>query len=605
MDSARQRTPEDHPLEEHVSKKPRLEEPNNVEESAVKSSLVGTSDATSGAKQPKRRKGKERKKKHQLPEECTAEDVVYRDALNLIGEEAAKRLEDEGKDWTNPFGESKVELELEVVAVSSEGSALSLAPSEYGPWVIVTPHALPGEKIKARVFRNTRFHSYADLLEVITPNDKLRDVSRVKCKYFTKCSGCQYQMLSYETQLDWKKNVVVKAYQNYSNLPGTDIPTVLPTIGSPLQYSYRTKLTPHFDAPTKNQAKNIPDDGSRPEWLRIGFNGTNSRSVMDIEECPIGTKVLNEKYAETREEVARKIGTYKRGVSLLLRESLEIPLEPNEPSDSMAIDSAAEATSPTRESSPTPVPIIPEYDLSHDLEKKLCITDHKGTIRERVGDMLFQYTAGSFFQNNNSILVPLTSYVRKSIFHPPPSISPTSSLSEKPTHLVDAYCGAGLFALTLSPYFKKISGIELSEDSIKSAKRSASLNNVSPQKCEFTSGDAANIFAQVQDFPRQNTAVIIDPPRRGSDEKFLDQLIKFTPGVIVYVSCNVHTQARDVGMFLRKARESLIGEGKEYVLETLRGFDLFPQTAHVESVAVLRLLTNQKAEEFRATASSQ
>lgn len=72
------------------------------------------------------------------------------------------------------------------------GDSLSVVPSK--PWVIVTPLALPGEKIRVRVYRSARLYSYADLLDVITPNPEFRDMSRVQCKYFGKCAGCQYQV---------------------------------------------------------------------------------------------------------------------------------------------------------------------------------------------------------------------------------------------------------------------------------------------------------------------------------------------------------------------------------------------------------------------------
>lgn len=205
---------------------------------------------------------------------------------------------------------------------------------------------------------------------------------------------------------------------------------------------------------------------------------------------------------------------------------------------------------------------------------------------------MFDYTAGSFFQNNNSVLVPLTSYVRDAIF-PPSSSDPdllAAANSKKPTNLVDAYCGAGLFALTLAPYFTHVSGIELSTASIASATSNAAMNSLS-HVATFLSGDAADIFAKVQGFERDETVVIIDPPRKGCDERFLKQLIGFGASKVVYVSCNVHTQARDVGWVVRTtAEEQERGERKgRYVLESLRGFDLFPQTAHVESVAVLKL----------------
>ena len=250
----------------------------------------------------------------------------------------------------------------------------------------------------------------------------------------------------------------------------------------------------------------------------------------------------------------RKIYTYKKGVSLLLRDSLQIP-----------------AGSPDIVSS-----------LTDELESHLCVTDHKATVRERVGDKVFDYQAGSFFQNNNSVLVPLTTYVRDAIF--PPSVAPSD---DRPTHLVDAYCGAGLFAITLAPYFSYVAGIELSADSIRFATHNAALNALPPARCTFRAGDAANIFDAISDFPPTHTVLVIDPPRKGCDAPFVRQLLALRPRTVVYVSCNVHTQARDVGMIIRGAEEE--GEAR-YVVETLRGFDLFPQTAHVESVAVLRLI---------------
>ena len=191
--------------------------------------------------------------------------------------------------------------------------------------------------------------------------------------------------------------------------------------------------------------------------------------------------------------------------------------------------------------------------------------------------MTFEYVAGSFFQNNNSVLVPLTSYVRDSIFAIP---------GTAPTHLVDAYCGSGLFSIMLARHFDRVAGIELSAESIKSATRNAELNGLSADKCTFRAGDAADIFSAVEDFPAARTAVVIDPPRKGCDAPFLRQLVHFRPAAVVYVSCNVHTQARDVGWVLREMEKV---EGKRYRVESVRGFDLFPQTAHVESVAVLRL----------------
>jgi tRNA (uracil-5-)-methyltransferase len=113
-------------------------------------------------------------------------------------------------------------------------------------------------------------------------------------------------MLDYSTQLLFKQSVIKNAYQFYSSLPSTSVPAPLTTIGSPLQYGYRTKITPHFDAPPKNLK-------GKEDWkLWIGFDEKGRKKVLDIEECPIATPVLNEALAPIREEVQASVHSLAR-----------------------------------------------------------------------------------------------------------------------------------------------------------------------------------------------------------------------------------------------------------------------------------------------------
>ncbi|KAF9221276.1 tRNA methyltransferase, partial [Gyrodon lividus] len=551
----RSRPPSDNEHSAPPEKRPRMEA-DDVDLPTPSTSFIHDQGQTMKLS----KKAKKKKQKHTDP--YSSDDVLWHDVVSLLGEEIVDRMITQGTEWDAPFA-FRDELEVVVSRLSSNGDALALGPDPHSSWVIVAPFALPGERIRVRVYRSSRLHSFGDLLDVVSPNPELRDSSRVKCKYFGKCSGCQYQMLSYEKQLEIKRDVVIKAYQNFSNLPASAVPTVLPTIGSPMQYHYRTKITPHFEAPPKKARREQDSNpsSSKPDWLKIGFNEIGKRTVMDIEECPIATPVLNKGMDPIRENIINNIWSYKKGVSLLLRDSLDPSI--NIEGDTTTIDV-----------------------LSSQLENHVCITDHKATIREKVGDRYFEFPGHAFFQNNNSILVPLTDYVLDAIF----PTSPASELpqDQRPTHLVDAYCGSGLFSIMLSPHFSTVAGIELSADAIKFATRNARLNGLPEGKCTFRAGDAADIFAVVGEFPREHTALIIDPPRKGCDANFIEQLLAFRCKTVVYVSCNVHTQARDVGMILQRMEK---GEGgTRYVLESLRGFDLFPQTAHVESVAVLRLV---------------
>lgn len=415
--------------------------------------------------------------------------------------------------------------------------------------VVIVPYTLPGETVEARIYKTQRYYFEAELIKVIEASPK-RDDSLVKCQYFGKCSGCQYQMIPYSEQLEIKRNVIVNAYKHNSNLDPVLIPKILGTAPSPEQYYYRTKLTPHFDVPRgggKNLAVAPP----------VGFGERGRKTVIDIEECAIGTPIINKGFTSQRALLKENFKNYKKGATILLRENLkEILL--------------------TESSKVSTVPDVPESikENSKVSLEKVCCTSTKEIITEHVGEYKFTYASSSFFQNNNSILESVTSYVRDNLKIP--------STGLPPQHLVDTYCGCGLFGITCAGAAESVIGVEISKDSVLFAIKNAELNNL--KNASFLVGNAERIFENVKTDP-QTTAVIIDPPRKGCDAPFLEQLLNFLPAKIVYVSCNVHSQARDIGYLLNSEK----GQGK-YKIESIRGFDFFPQTHHVESVAVLALI---------------
>ena len=139
-------------------------------------------------------------------------------------------------------------------------------------------------------------------------------------------------------------------------------------------------------------------------------------------------------------------------------------------------------------------------------EDHVAETNHKKPVYERVGDRLFTFTAGSFFQNNNSILPSLAQYVKDAIF---PSDAPEAS--KEPTHLVDAYCGSGFFGISLSDSFQKVAGVELDSQAVEAAKQNAKINGL-VDKSTWLCGDAEKIFAGLPaaGFGGSHSCVIID-----------------------------------------------------------------------------------------------
>jgi tRNA (uracil-5-)-methyltransferase len=476
------------------------------------------------------------------------------------------------------------ETDVQVLELSSTGDGLAMRPGS--DQVYVVPFVVPGDTARVKVYRHLLHekHTMADYISITKPSP-LRDDTRIQCRYFSRCGGCQFQMLDYPEQLRLKKRVLEKAYRNFSNLSPELVPTIGDTIGSPLQYGYRTKLTPHFDGPTgaSRNKKGILFE-SCPD---IGFMLKGQRRVMDIEECPIGTEAVNIGMRDERARMKKEFRNYKRGATLLLRENTErhqLKGSTTAETDDQQLLSPSTARTETADGF---------------IDIKSCVTNSKATTTEYVGPYTFTNPAGSFFQNNNSILPKFTSYIREHIL-PPPSTTTTSSSSSSSTipttpikYLIDAYSGSGLFTITLSSVFQHSTGIDIAADSISSARHNATLNGLGDDRCSFIAADAGQLFRSVTYNPDE-TVVVLDPPRKGCDADFLAQLRAFGPRRVVYVSCNVHAQARDVGVLVRGDG----GPGRRYEIESLRGFDFFPQTGHVEGVAILN-----RVDETKTTAS--
>ncbi|KAJ9479531.1 tRNA (uracil(54)-C(5))-methyltransferase [Pseudozyma hubeiensis] len=491
----------------------------------------------------------------------TGREPIEFDIEDLLGTRKVTDVLSEGIEYQHKF-ERGTRLTLHIERLDAHGDGLAVAPER--DWVIAVPHTLPGEKVTAEITANERLFSKAKVVEVLEKS-ATRNNELVRCKYFGDCGGCQYQMIDYTQQLEIKRGVVERAFARFSGLDAALLPKVLPTIASPSQYNYRTKLTPHFELPyelRRGRRSGIRNDANgnsatgddKPLYsVPIGFDCIGTKRVMDIEECPIATRTINKALPSAKQKVVDTIESFKNGATILLRDSLR------------TYDSFAEDLLVTQAPS-----------ANGQVEKELdteVVTDHKATVKERVLTTKFESPAGTFFQNNRSILPSLLDYVRDAITS---SSTAAADDAAQDRYLVDAYCGSGLFSLCLASLFHEVSGVEISSESIKYATKNAELNGITNAK--FLAGNAEDIFAKIE-YPADKTTVIIDPPRRGCDEEFIRQLVNLGPKHIVYVSCNVHTQARDVGQ--------LIDRDARYKIKSIRGADLFPQTHHVEGVAVL------------------
>ncbi len=239
------------------------------------------------------------------------------------------------------------------------------------------------------------------------------------------------------------------------------------------------------------------------------------RRTIDVPACPLATPAVNAELRQLRARVLSRWETFRRGATLLVREA------------------ASGVTD-----------------------------DPRAVITEQVGELSLQFLAGDFFQNNPFLLPQLVAHVAD------------EARGGGAQFLVDAYCGSGLLGLAAAPAFQRVLGVEVSASAVGWARANAARNG--RPNCDFLAADAAAIFAGVP-FEAAQTAVIVDPPRKGCGADFIRQLSAYAPRTVVYVSCNPATQAPEIA--------ALVQAG--YRVQRIRPFDMFPQTRHVECVATL------------------
>ena len=480
------------------------------------------------------------------------------------------------------WGIGRVELKDDEGAVSSastdekSGHGVDHAEEKQQErlWVIMVPHVVVGELVKVRIFRNQRNYSEGDLVEVIEPSPNRVEP---RCSLAGLCGGCQYQHMSILAQREWKtlhvqEVLLQQGIAGYDSV-GAIASKLFPTIGTDEVFGYRSKLTPHYEAPLEIGPDTYQLDA-------IGFQQSSNRQLVDVPECPIATAAINEALKLTREKLHEQaqMGLLNKKKKKRRRGSRG--------------DQAAGATLLFRQAD------------DDENGQAVVVTDHNQYMTTTVKGVQFRYLAGNFFQNNNHVLPLMVDAVLEAAMAPKAStgIDGDGDKSHQLSYLIDCYCGSGLFALSAAKNFTVCVGIEVNEKAIAEAQDNAKLNDI--DNCHFVAASAEAIFTspptvpvpamasiaresseevstqrelKVSDFPRDDTVVVLDPPRKGCSTEFLEQLYQYSPQRIVYMSCGPATQARDA--------KGIVEIGG-YEIVSIQPFDLFPQTKHIECLIV-------------------
>jgi 23S rRNA (uracil1939-C5)-methyltransferase len=382
---------------------------------------------------------------------------------------------------------------------------------------VFIPFGLPGERVRARLTEEKKGYARARLVEVLRPS-QLRIVPR--CPHFTRCGGCHYQQMPYVEQLKVKEAIVREQLVRIGELPDPPLKPIRP---SPQEWNYRNAVQFHLDA-----------DG------KVGYQKAGSHEVIAITECSLPEVPLNELWPRLKFEPDNGL------------ERLELRLGQSEDFLLELVSTSPEAPDFTAD---FPISVVHRSPAG-----ELVLSGSDFTLVEVLG-VAFQVSAGSFFQVNTPQAGAMVQHVLE------------LAAVDRKSCVLDVYCGVGLFSLFLAQQAGRVIGVE----SAPSACEDFAANLNAFDQVELYEGLAEDILPYLDAHP---DVIVVDPPRAGIEREALDALIRMDAPVLVYVSCDPSTLARDAKRLLKAG----------YNLEQATPFDLFPQTYHVECIALFRKL---------------
>jgi 23S rRNA (uracil1939-C5)-methyltransferase len=441
--------------------------------------------------------------------------------------------------------------------------------------------AIPGQQVEIAYIKKKDNYAEAKVTKVVR---KAKDEVPARCAHFHDCGGCIWQNLPYDKQIAYKEDIVRETLAHLTpvddavrkQLPGR----VLKIIPSPQIYNYRNKLELSFGYQSMRTEEKAGRRLYFDENPTIGFHQPGQWStVLPISECHLYDEQLPVLLSDVRRFMEQtRIPVYnpktQRGMlrTLLLRRGVHT----GEQMICLLLHARKKEIEPLfqhflRAFGGRPglaSLLIVEHMGLHDkpeFPKAHCLIG-KPTITERLFDLTFEISPFSFFQTNTLGAEKLSM-----------AIAESAQLTLRDT-VLDAYCGMGTIGQYLARFCQRVVGVESHPSAVDDALKSAGRNRIG--NISFYKGRTEQVLhEQLKPGGKYNFDVfVLDPPRAGLHPKAREAVLLHKPDRIVYVSCNTATFARDLGDFLKNG----------YDLRTVHPVDMFPHTAHIETVALLK-----------------
>lgn len=463
---------------------------------------------------------------------------------------------------------NKKNLILENIKLLSAGAkGVSIGKTEDGKTVLVSG-AIPGDLVNARVKKAKSKYYEAEAIEILEASP-----FRVEpqCEHFGVCGGCKWQNMSYKKQIEFKQDEVLN---NIKRIGGIDNFESLPILRGEEPYFYRNKMEFSFSNARWLTSDEIQSGTDIDNKNALGFHIPGQWSkILDLKECFLQETPSNEiRLAIRNYAIENNLDFFDlRNQEGFLR---TLMLRQNSKGEWMVLIQFF------REEEENRIKLLdfilnkfPQIktllyainskgnDSVYDLDIKTYFGE--GFIFEEMDGLKFKIGPKSFFQTNYKQALNL---YRKTLEF--------ADIQENQV-VYDLYTGTGTIAQYMAKHAKQVIGIEAVQEAIDAAKENAQLNGLN--NCTFYCGDMKEVFTEefLAKHPKADV-LITDPPRDGMHPKVVEQILKLSPERIVYVSCNSATQARDLALMK-----------EQYKVEKILPVDMFPQTHHVENIALL------------------
>jgi 23S rRNA (uracil1939-C5)-methyltransferase len=441
-------------------------------------------------------------------------------------------------------------LELKIAATTNEGFGVSM---HEGKRVLVA-NALPGEQLVARVTYVGRREAFANTLKCIkiSPDRQMAPAcSMGKC-----CDGCGLMQMRYPAQLSWKKSLVAREIRKY---PALGEVVIHDTLGSPKELNYR------------NSAKLVVA-GKFAEPV-IGIYRRNTHEVLEIDDCPLHHPLINKVVKAAKAGIRKgKVPIYNAKSEMGLLRYLVVRVA--EPSDRVMVvlvtsEQGYNEMHHLAKHIQQAVPEVAVVAQNINNSTGNVIFGHKDrfitkaqTLRAYLGEKTFSLSPHSFYQVNSGAAEIIYEKVRELA-----ALTGTE-------RVIDVYCGIGGISIFLADRAREVVGIEFVEAAVADATENAALNRAG--NCRFEAGDAVHLIDEIGADGGADL-IVLNPPRKGCEEKVLQSVAGIKPARIIYVSCSPETLSRDLDILSRLGYRTL----------EVHPVDMFPQTIHVEDVALL------------------